>query len=44
MQRVAFVTKPAIIRAMLSSVGLAADSPVPAPSRLGHQTDLFDVA
>jgi len=44
MQRVAFVTRPAAIRAVLGSVGLAADSPVVAPSRLGHQTDLFDVA
>ncbi len=37
MQRLAFVTRPAAIRAILESVGLAADSPAPAPSRLGEQ-------
>jgi hypothetical protein len=44
MQRLAFVTRPSVIRAVLSSVGLAADSPLPAPSRLELQTDLFAVA
>lgn len=41
MQRVAFITEPLAIRKILKSVGLPADSPQPAPSRLGEQQELF---
>ena len=44
MQRIAFVTRPASIRAVLSSVGLPADAPEPAPARRDGQQDLFAVA
>ena len=44
MQRIWFVTRPTDVRAVLESVGLAADSPPLLPSRLGLQADLFDVA
>lgn len=40
MQRVAFITQPRVIRAILESVGMAADAPVVAPSRLGLQLEL----
>ena len=42
MQRIAFVTKPAAIRSVLCSVGLAAESPEPTPSRLARQVEIFD--
>ncbi len=45
MQTIAFVTETRPIRAILKSVGLPADSPQPAPSRLPEQWELeFDSA
>ena len=44
LQRLKVVTRPAEVRAVLESVGLAADSPSLLPSRLSLQADLFDVA
>ena len=44
MQRIALITKPDAIRKILSSVGLPADSPRPAPSRWLVQQELFDAA
>jgi hypothetical protein len=44
MQRIAWIQQPDAIRKILRSVGLAADSPEPAPSRWPEQTDLFAVA
>jgi hypothetical protein len=44
MQRISFVTRPTEVRAVLASVGLPADSPPIAPSRLGSPAELFDVA
>jgi len=44
MQRIALITKPDAIRKILASVGLAADSPQPAPSRWMRQVELFDAA
>ena len=40
MQTIAFITHPPVIRAMLASVGLAADSPEPAPPRLSRQLEM----
>jgi hypothetical protein len=44
MQRIAWITNPPVIHAMLASVGLPADSPEPAPSRLPEQMDWTDAA
>ena len=44
MQRIAWITRVDSLRAILESVGLPADSPVLAPSRLAVQEDLFDAA
>ena len=44
MQRISFVLQPASIRAVLRSVGLAAEAPQPAPARRDAQQDMFAVA
>ncbi len=41
MQQIAWVMRPSAIRAILDSVGLPADSPVPHPARLPEQADLL---
>jgi hypothetical protein len=44
MQRVAWVMRPDSIKKILTSVGMPADSPEPAPSRWPAQGELFDAA
>jgi predicted deacylase len=44
MQRIAVVVRADAVRAILDSVGLAADSPEPAPARLSEQGDMFEIA
>jgi hypothetical protein len=42
MQRVAVVTRAQSVRAILESIGLAADSPEAAPARLPEQAEMFE--
>ena len=40
MQRISIITEPDVIRAILTSVGMPADSPRPYPAKLPEQTEL----
>jgi hypothetical protein len=45
LQRIAMITEHRVVRAILASVGLPADSPVPAPSRFAAQGEFtFEAA